>query len=120
MVMTIHSKRNSGASKSGHELRLTGELRLFWIAFNVALEPDVFELLDSLEVTAYTRWDNIKGNGHSGPHLNDEVWPAVNALVMFAADAGLEADLAQGVAAVRRHFPGEGIKLIVQPCSAIY
>jgi hypothetical protein len=95
-------------------------LRLYWIAFNVALEPDVRELLDRLQMTAYTWWDEIKGAGHSGPHLNDEVWPAVNGLFMLAAPAEVEAALAEGIVHIRKLFPGEGIKLIVQPCSAIY
>jgi len=93
---------------------------MYWIAYNVALEPDVDELMERLAVKAYTRWDEIKGSGHSGPHLNDDVWPAVNGLVMFAASADLENSLADGVAAIRKLFPGEGIKLIVQPCSAVY
>lgn len=109
-----------GTRARSQEPSNTPVLKLYWIAFNVALEPDVHELMDRLAVRAYTRWDDIKGSGNSGPHLNDEVWPAMNGLVMFAADAGLEAALAEGVAAIRKLFPGEGIKLIVQPCSAVY
>jgi hypothetical protein len=95
-------------------------LRLYWIAFNIALEPDVRELLDHVQIKAYTRWEEVQGAGHSGPHLNDEVWPAVNGLIMFAAASQLERTLADGVIAIRKNFPGEGIKLIVQPCAAIY
>ncbi len=97
-----------------------GDLRLYWVAYNVALETDVAEMLAGLEIKAYTRWDDVKGRGHSGPHLNDEVWPAVNALYMFVAPAALEARLAAEIGRLRARYPGEGIKCLVQPCLAVY
>lgn len=96
------------------------KLNLYWLIFNVALETDVKLLLSKLRIQAFSRWDEVKGSGNSGPHLNDEVWPVVNALYVFAAPAALEAGLAQAVADLRKQFPGEGLKLIVQPCSAVY
>jgi hypothetical protein len=97
-----------------------GEQRLYWLAYNTALETDILELLETLEVEAYTRWDDVKGRGNSGPHLNDEVWPAVNAMYMFVAPASLGAKLIREVQGLRSRYPGEGIKLIVQPCEGIY
>jgi len=96
------------------------EWRLYWLAYNVALETDIQELLERLQIRAYTRWDDVKGRGNSGPHLNDEVWPAVNALYVFAAAASLEGTLRAAVQGLRARYPGEGIKLIVQPCLGIY
>ncbi|MEW6517266.1 MAG: PG0541 family transporter-associated protein [candidate division FCPU426 bacterium] len=96
------------------------KLNLYWLIFNVALETDVKQLLATFELKAFSRWDEVKGSGRSGPHLNDEVWPMVNALYVFAAPASLEARLARAVEAIRKQFPGEGIKLIVQPCSAVH
>jgi hypothetical protein len=98
----------------------TGKLRLYWLAYNVALETDVQELLENLEVQAYTRWDGVKGRGRSGPHLDDEVWPAVNALYVFAAPATLEPKLAAEIQRLRARYPGEGIKCLVQPCLEIH
>jgi hypothetical protein len=98
----------------------TGKLQVYWLAYNVALETDVAELLETLEVRAYTRWDEVKGRGRSGPHLNDAVWPAVNAVYMFAAPAALEARLLAEVKRLRARYPGEGIKCIVQPCLGMY
>jgi hypothetical protein len=95
-------------------------LRLYWLIFNVALETDVKHLLASFKLQAYSHWDEVQGSGRSGPHLNDEVWPVVNALYVFAAPASLETKLAKAVADIRSQFPGEGIKLIVQPCSAVH
>lgn len=95
------------------------ELRMYWLAYNVALETDVLELIAALEIKAYTRWDEIKGSGHSGPHLNDEVWPAVNAVYMFAAPAALQPRLQAEVLRLRAQFPHEGIKLIILPCLEI-
>jgi hypothetical protein len=96
-----------------------GELRLYWLAYNVALETDINQLLETLEIKGYTAWEEVRGRGRSGPHLNDEVWPAVNALCMFAAPAAWQARLEKAVTDIRRQFPGEGIKLIIQPCLGI-
>ena len=93
---------------------------MYWLAYNVALETDVQELIQTLGIQAYTAWEEVKGTGRSGPHLNDEVWPAVNALLTFAAPAALQPPLVKEVERIRRQFPGEGIKLIVQPCLGIF
>lgn len=97
-----------------------GPLRVYWLAYNTALETDVLELLETLGVKAYTRWDDVKGSGNSGPHLSDEVWPAVNALYLFVASAVLEPKLAAEVKRLRARYPHEGIKCIVQPCLGMY
>ena len=95
-------------------------LQMYWLAYNVALETDVEELMDALQIKAYTRWDEVKGNGHSGPHLNDEVWPAVNSVYMFVASTELEGPLSERVLNMRAQYPGEGVKLIVQSGVKIY
>ena len=97
-----------------------GPWQLYWVAYNTALESDVLSLLTALGIKAYTRWDEVKRSGHSGPHLNDDVWPAVNSLYMFAGPAAWERRLSERVAQLRRQFPGEGIKLIVQSCKRVY
>lgn len=96
------------------------EWRMYWLIFNTALESDVIDLLQGLGIKAYSRWDEVKGSGNSGPHLNDEIWPAVNALYIFAAPAALTSSLSGRVENLRKQFPGEGVKLIVQPCLGIY
>jgi len=119
--MEPKAKRTAENSKSKARNAQPAEaLQVYWVAYNVALETDVVEMIEQLEIKNYTRWDDIKGSGNSGPHLNDEVWPAVNALYMFAAPESLEPALAECVGKIRAQFPGEGIKLIVQPCSGIY
>jgi hypothetical protein len=93
---------------------------MYWLVYNVALEPDVKALMTKNQITAFTFWPEVLGTGRSGSHLNDDIWPGVNATFMFVAPKEREASLAEGVAAIRLEFPGEGIKLIVQPCSAVY
>lgn len=119
--MEAKSKRPAAAAKAKDQNpQPAAEWRMYWVAYNVALETDVAEMIERLEIKAFTRWDEIKGSGHSGPHLNDEVWPAVNALYMFAAPASLETKLAECILRLRGQYPHEGIKLIVQPCLGIY
>jgi hypothetical protein len=114
------SKRTGEKQRVARASKPVAEWRMYWLAYNVALESDVVELIEEQKITAYTRWDDVKGRGHSGPHFNDEVWPAVNALYLFAAPAAMEPGLTAAIGKLRAKYPGEGVKLIVQPCLGVY
>lgn len=93
--------------------------KLIYLIFNSALEPEVMELIKKLKVSHYTRWDKVKGVGETGPHFDDEVWPAVNIALMSVIDQSLIEPLAEGVRKIRAEFPGEGIRMLVVPFEEI-
>lgn len=89
--------------------------KLVFLIFNSALEPEVLELLKETSVSCYTRWDKVKGVGETGPHFNDEVWPAVNIAVMCVLDQDKKKSVAEGVKKIRNQFPKQGIRMLVLP-----
>lgn len=93
--------------------------KLAFLIFNSALEPEVLDLLKENSVSFYTRWDKVKGVGETGPHFDDEVWPAVNIAVMCALDEDKKNTIAEGVKKIREEFPNEGIKMLVLPFEEI-
>jgi hypothetical protein len=119
-MKTVHKAVTKVKNKRITAAAAADDMRMYWLAYNVALESDVVELLEHLNIKAFTAWEEVKGCGRSGPHLNDEVWPAVNALYMLVAPASLEPVLVSEVEKIRAQFPGEGVKLMVQPCLKIY
>jgi len=93
--------------------------KLIYLIFNSALEPEVMELFKKLKVSHYTRWDEVKGVGETGPHFDDEVWPAVNIALMLVIDESLKDPLAGEVRKIRVDFPNEGIRMLVLPFEEI-
>jgi len=58
------------------------------IAFIVHIEyytNKVLDILGSVDIDYYTRWDNAKGKGHgTDPHLGAGSFPSTNAVLMIA------------------------------------
>ncbi len=94
-------------------------MNLIFLIFNSPLEPEVKDLLKKAEVIHYTRWENVKGVGETGPHFDDEVWPAVNIALMFSLESEKKESVAEGVRKIREEFPDEGIRMLILPLEEI-
>jgi nitrogen regulatory protein PII len=94
-------------------------MKLIFLIFNSPLEPEVRDLLKNVEVVHYTRWENVKGVGETGPHFDDEVWPAVNIALMFSLENEKKESVAEGVRKIREQFPDEGIRMLISPLEEI-
>ena len=94
-------------------------MKLIFLIFNSPLEPEVKDLLKKAQVTHYTRWENVKGVGETGPHFDDEVWPSVNTALMFSLENEKKESVADGVRKIREQFPDGGIRMLVLPLEEI-
>ena len=94
-------------------------MKLIFLIFNGPLEPEVKDLLKKAQVIHYTRWENVKGVGETGPHFDDEVWPAVNIALMFSLENEKKNVVAEEVRRIRQQFPDEGIRMLVLPLEEI-
>ena len=66
----------------------------------------------------YTKYPIVLGVGSSGPRMGDAIWPEENfALVIWCEEAEAQG-LEKAVAAVKKVFPDEGIKLFKPPAQA--
>jgi nitrogen regulatory protein PII len=85
-------------------------MKLVFIVYGNAIDPDVSEALEELGLTSYTKWREVFGKGAtSGPHLGDHVWPGVNSMLMIVLDDDQLAPL------MKERFAHEGLKLYSLP-----
>jgi hypothetical protein len=94
-------------------------MKLAFLIFNSPLEPEVRDLLKNAQVARYTRWENVKGVGETGPHFDDEVWPSVNIALMFTLEDEKKNVVVEEVRKIREQFPDEGIRMLVLPLEEI-
>jgi hypothetical protein len=83
----------------------------------------VLDILSSVDIDYYTRWENAKGKGHgTDPHLGAGGFPSTNAVVMiaFEDEKPLERLIAAIIAAnaeIKR--PADRIRLFQMPLDRI-
>lgn len=81
------------------------------IAHNVAIDRDVNEALESVGISCYTKFTNVLGKGQlSEPHLNTDVWPAINYGTFVITDQARAEELMANVRRMREKLGTEGLK----------
>ncbi|MDH4239222.1 MAG: hypothetical protein OEW48_06640 [Phycisphaerae bacterium] len=81
------------------------------IIHNAAIGGEVNEVLASAGIKCYTKFPNTLGKGElSEPHLNTEVWPAINCGTLVVTDQSKAKDLMDNVRQMRKKLGQEGIK----------
>ena len=86
-------------------------IRLEIIA-NHSVEENILEaLVKEGAGKYYTKYPNILGVGSAGPRMGDAIWPEANFALVIWCDAEEAAGVERAVAAVKKQFPEEGIKL---------
>ncbi len=75
-------------------------MKAVFITYNQALTDRVHEMLDSLEVRGYTKWDLTLGRGSvdGEPHLGTHAWPSMNASILAVVE---EPKVAEIIAAMK-------------------
>jgi hypothetical protein len=96
------------------------------IAFIVHIEyhtARVLDVLKSVDIDYYTRWDQAKGKGHgTDPHLGGGGFPSTNSVLMIAfEDEQPLARLIDAIAAVNAEIkrPADRIRLFQLPLDRI-
>ena len=90
-------------------------MRLELIA-NHSVEENIHDVLKAEGVGKYyTKYPNIIGVGNSGPRMADAVWPEENFVMVFWCEEDEARGIERAVAAVKKEFPTEGIKLFGLP-----
>lgn len=95
-------------------------MKLLFITYDVDFDDEVMEMLDSLGVTGFTKWDRVLGKGkNSGPKLDDPVWPGFNcAVAAVVGDDDQERILAE-LKKFSLRLDGKGFKVFVLPVLAV-
>jgi hypothetical protein len=86
------------------------------IVANQSVEDNILEALKGEGVGKYyTKYPDVFGTGSSGPRMGDAVWPELNFAMVFWCDEEEARGIQRALAGVKKHFPGEGIKLFGIP-----
>jgi hypothetical protein len=81
------------------------------IMHNVAIDEQVNEILVSIGVDCYTKFTNTLGKGQlSEPHLDTDVWPAVNNGTFVVTDEANAKKIMENVRQMRKKLGSEGLK----------
>ncbi len=81
-------------------------MKIVFIVCTDVYTPRVMELLDTLGIDYYTRWEQVRGKGHgTEAHLGTRSFPGMNAVIMiaFQKEAPLE-QLIGGIAGINEHI----------------
>ena len=91
-------------------------MKLALIIYGTPIDPDVMEILETLELYSYTKWREVLGRGRtSGPHLDTHVWPGTNAVIMLALPDDRVADLIDALRPIKERLSHEGLKVYLLP-----
>jgi len=84
------------------------------VIHNAAIDEEVNEALVSIGIECYTKFPNILGKGElSEPHLNTDVWPAINCGTLAVTDQAKAKELMDKVRQMRSKLGTEGLKAFV-------
>jgi hypothetical protein len=87
------------------------------ISYYVGIEEELMEVLSSLGIEGYTKWERALGRGGtSGPHLGTHIWPKTNALLSIALEDLQASQLIEKLQELKGTPLGkEGIKAFLWP-----
>jgi len=86
-------------------------VKLMLICYNEAIDREVFEVLDDINVEGYTKWTKVLGKGKSsGPHLYSHIWPKANNVVATVVSEQAAAMIFNGIRKMREKIGSEGVK----------
>ena len=88
---------------------------MVFIVYNRAIDEEMRDLLNDLNIRYFTRWVDVTGVGTKGPNFGDHVWPALNNVVMIVIEEEIKDDLSSAINNLRDRFPAVGLKAFVLP-----
>jgi hypothetical protein len=89
------------------------------IIANHSVEENILEAFSREGVGKfYTKYSNVFGVGNSGPRMGDAVWPEENFALIVWCEEDEARGIARAVAAVKKQFPDEGIRVFGIPAES--
>lgn len=59
-------------------------MKMVMAVYNIGVDEEVTEVMDSLGVTCFTKMPRVVGKGKlTGPRLDDAVWPGANTMALY-------------------------------------
>lgn len=91
-------------------------MKLLFITYDADLDDDVMEMLDSLGVNGFTKWDKVLGKGkNSEPKLDTSVWPGFNCAVAVVISDDDQERILEELRKFSLRLDGKGFRVFVLP-----
>jgi len=96
-------------------------MKMVLISYYVGIEEELTEILSSLGIEGFTKWERVLGRGKtSGPHLGSHIWPKTNTLLSIALEDAQASLLVEKVQELKDTPLGkEGIKAFLWPIEKV-
>ncbi|MFW6137921.1 MAG: PG0541 family transporter-associated protein [Spirochaetota bacterium] len=88
---------------------------MVFVIYDRAIDEEVEEVLQKLEIKYYTKWKDVAGVGRNDPHLGDHVWPGLNNILMVVVESAKKQELLSSVEGLHRKFPSMGLRAFATP-----
>ncbi|MDY3939104.1 MAG: hypothetical protein SOZ27_02340 [Spirochaetia bacterium] len=89
------------------------------IICNNSIYEDFEDIFSDLQITAYTKIENVHGVGTEGEKWGDAVWPQENFILVIYCEDDRLASLRDSFRILKSNFPGEGLKMFVSDAEMI-
>jgi hypothetical protein len=86
-----------------------------FVIYDRALDNEVLEALADCSLERFTRWHDASGVGSTGPHLGDNVWPAMNNVLLVLTEEAKREEVLDRLRALREEFPYTGLRAFAVP-----
>ncbi|MCK4546359.1 MAG: hypothetical protein KAW17_02865 [Candidatus Eisenbacteria sp.] len=85
-------------------------MKMLFVTYYIGVEDKVMELLEDLQISAYTHWREVRGKPAKGhPRLGTHVWPGHNSALFFAAQDEIATAVMDGARKHNQKVKYEGI-----------
>jgi len=91
-------------------------MKMLMIIYNEALDNEVMEILDRLDISGYTKIPKVFGKGNkSGIHLGTDIWPGLNNIIYAACQEEKAKEIFLELKELRSQLAHEGVKAFIMP-----
>ncbi len=91
-------------------------MKLVMICYNEAIDDEVTELLNKMDIEGYTKWTKVLGKGKtSEPHLLSHIWPKANNVIAVVVTEQVAQTILQEIRNTKTRIGTEGLKAFVLP-----
>jgi predicted RNA-binding protein len=88
---------------------------MVYIVYDRAIDEEVIDTLEGLDIFSYTKWRDVVGVGAHDPHLGDHVWPGLNNVIMVITDNEKKEKLMSTIKVLQKSFSSVGLRVFIVP-----
>jgi len=94
-------------------------MEMLLVIYNAWIDDEMLEALTQAGMKCYTRFSNLHGAGEcSEPHLDTQIWPGTNSMLLIAVQPGEKDALLDAVRKMKDIHRDEGVRAFILPVTS--